>query len=186
MKKLPIFLLLIVIIGLTFSCKTEKAKPLIEANNVDADSLTAGDTTVYGVMIDGGMNSIVLLTDVGDTLIYIQHPDDSIDVVKGGKLEGDRFAIIGYKEYGDLILRNAINLTSLLGNWTSIDKDFEIKEGGKIVSNNHAERNAWTSWKIYNGKLVLSKDTFEILTLNDSMALENQNGIFMFNRKTKR
>ena len=83
-------------------------------------------------MLDGGMNSILLLTDKGDTLEIIQNPDDSTDVVKGGKLVGDRFAVIAYKEYGDLILRKAINITSLLGNWSSLDKSFEIRREEKL------------------------------------------------------
>ena len=92
--------------------------------------------------------------------------------------------MIGYRQYGDLFLRSAINLTSLLGNWTSLDRDFDIKEGGAIVSNIESERNPWTSWKIFNGRLVLSKDTFDVLELGpNSMSLENNEGIFVFSRK---
>lgn len=92
--------------------------------------------------------------------------------------------MIGYRQYGDLFLRSAINLTSLLGNWTSLDRDFDIKEGGTIVSNMESERNPWTSWKIFNGRLVLSKDTFDVLELGpNSMSLENNEGIFVFSRK---
>ena len=83
-----------------------------------------------------------------------------------------------------MMLQSAVNLTSLLGNWRSLDKDFEIKEGGTIVSNTEAESNPWATWKMYNGKLVLSKDTFDVMELGaDTMALENKNGIFLFGRK---
>ena len=134
-------------------------------------------------MVDGGMNSIVLLTDNGDTIVYLTNPNDTVDVVKGGKLNGDRFAIIGYKEYGDRFMRSAINLTSLLGNWISLDRNFEIKEDGTVTSSLQSEKNPWTSWKIWNGKLILSKDTFEVDNLGaDSLALENKNGIFVFTR----
>ena len=129
------------------------------------------------------MNSIVLLTDNGDTIVYLTNPNDTVDVVKGGKLNGDRFAIIGYKEYGDRFMRSAINLTSLLGNWISLDRNFEIKEDGTVTSSLQSEKNPWTSWKIWNGKLILSKDTFEVDNLGaDSLALENKNGIFVFTR----
>ena len=155
-----------------------------EPNANNADSLNAGDTTIYGTMLDGGMNSIVLLTDRGDTLEIIQNPEDTTEVVKGGKLIGDRFAVIAYKEYGDMMLRSAINITSLLGNWTSLDKNFEIKEGGEVTSNLQSEKNVWTSWKIYNGKLLLSRDTFDVIELGaDTMSLENKTGIFVFGRK---
>ena len=83
-----------------------------------------------------------------------------------------------------MILRNAINITSLLGNWTSLDKNFEIKEGGEVTSILQSEKNVWTSWKIFNGKLLLSRDTFDVIELGaDSMALENKAGIFVFERK---
>ena len=147
------------------------------------DSVSTNDSTIYGTMVDGGMNSIILLTDNGDTLEYLVNPDDTLEVVKGGKINGDRFAIIGYKEYGDNFMRSAINLTSLLGNWSSLDRNFEIKEGGSVTSSLQSEKNPWTSWKIWNGKLILSKDTFDIENLGaDTLSLENKAGIFVFTR----
>ena len=81
-------------------------------------------------------------------------------------------------------MRSAINLTSLLGNWCSLDRNFEIKEGGVVASNLQSERNAWTSWKMWNGKLILSKDTFDVESLGaDTLALENKEGIFVFTRE---
>ena len=80
-------------------------------------------------------------------------------------------------------MRSAINLTSLLGNWTSLDRNFEIKEGGTVSSTLQSEKNPWTAWKIWNGKLILSKDTFTVENLGaDSIALENKAGIFVFTR----
>ncbi len=184
MRKLP-FLFVIAILAITvIGCKNNKSKQVLVQNTSNSDSLNAGDSTIYGVMLDGGMNSILLLTDAGDTIEFLENPDDTLEVVKGGKLVGDRFAVIGYKQYGDLILRSAVNLTSLLGSWNSLDKDFELKEGGAIVSKIESERNPWSSWKMYNGQLVLSKDTFDILQLGaDTLSLENKDGIFIFTRK---
>lgn len=184
MKKSP-FILIFTLVALIFiGCKDNKKGKVIETNTSNAESLNAGDTTIYGTMIDGGMNSLVLVTDKGDTIEFISNPDDTTEVVKGGKLNGDRFAVIANNEYGEMMLQSAVNLTSLLGNWRSLDKDFEIKEGGTIVSNTEAESNPWTTWKMYNGKLVLSKDTFDVMELGaDTMALENKNGIFLFGRK---
>lgn len=184
MKKTPFLFFTIMIVLCIIGCKEQKTKPILEKNKITADSLNAGDSTVYGTMIEGGMNSLLLVTDAGDTIEYIENPDDTTEVVRGGKICGDKFAVIGYRQYGDLFLRSAINLTSLLGNWTSLDRDFDIKEGGTIVSNMESERNPWTSWKIFNGRLVLSKDTFDVLELGpNSMSLENNEGIFVFSRK---
>jgi len=182
MKKAPVLLVLMMVAAMFIGCKNEKAKPVIEKSTTATEVTNDGDTTIYGVMLDGGNHSLLLLTNEGDTLEFIENPDDTVEVVKGGKLAGDKFAVISYEEYGDRILRSAINLTSLLGNWKSLDKDFEIKEGGEILSNIEAEQNPWTNWRIYNGKLVLSKDTFEIIELSDSMELGNDNGNFVFGR----
>ncbi len=183
MRKAFYFIVSLLVLASAISCKDSKPKAVMTQENGQTDTLATGDSTVYGTMVDGGMNSIVLLTDNGDTIVYLTNPNDTVDVVKGGKLNGDRFAIIGYKEYGDRFMRSAINLTSLLGNWISLDRNFEIKEDGTVTSSLQSEKNPWTSWKIWNGKLILSKDTFEVYNLGaDSLALENKNGIFVFTR----
>jgi hypothetical protein len=79
--------------------------------------------------------------------------------------------------------QTVINLTTLVGKWTSIDKNFEIEEGGTVKSNVKAESNPWTSWKIFNGKLLLNRDTFNINLLGaDSLYLENSKGIYTYKR----
>ncbi len=183
MKRTFYFIMSLFILAIVFSCKDSKPKSVMSQTGEGEDSVSTNDSTIYGTMVDGGMNSIILLTDNGDTLEYLVNPDDTIEVVKGGKINGDRFAIIGYKEYGDNFMRSAINLTSLLGNWSSLDRNFEIKEGGTVTSSLQSEKNPWTAWKIWNGKLILSKDTFDIENLGaDTLSLENKAGIFVFTR----
>ena len=183
MRKTFYFIMFLFILAVAISCKDSKPKSVMSQINGTEDSVSTNDSTIYGTMVDGGMNSIILLTDNGDTVEYLVNPDDTLEVVKGGKINGDRFAIIGYKEYGDYFMRSAINLTSLLGNWTSLDRNFEIKEGGTVSSTLQSEKNPWTAWKIWNGKLILSKDTFTVENLGaDSIALENKAGIFVFTR----
>ena len=71
-----------------------------------------------------------------------------------------------------------------MGHWTSIDRNFEIEEGGTVRSSVKAETNPWTSWKILNGQLLLNRDTFDITSLGaDSLYIENRNGIFVFKRQ---
>ena len=102
----------------------------------------------------------------------------------GGLLAGDRLAVVkGQPIDGEMTAKKVINLTTLQGKWTSIDKNFEILEGGEVKSNVEAEKNPWTSWKILNGKLLLNRDTFEIDNIgSDSLELENRNGIFLYKR----
>lgn len=80
--------------------------------------------------------------------------------------------------------KKVINLTTLLGKWTSIDRNFDIKEGGVVESHVTAESRPYTDWKIVNGRLVLSADTFEVLDLGpDSLYLENDTVIYAFKRQ---
>ena len=183
MRKTFYFIMSLFILAVAISCKDNKPKSVMSQSGEVEDSVSTNDSTIYGTMVDGGMNSIILLTDNGDTLEYLVNPDDTLEVVKGGKINGDRFAIIVYKEYGDNFMRSAINLTSLLGNWSSLDRNFEIKEGGTVTSSLQSEKNPWTAWKIWNGKLILSKDTFDVENLGaDTLSLENKAGIFVFTR----
>ena len=124
MKRTFYFIMSLFILAVVISCKDSKPKSMMSETEEAEDSVATNDSTIYGTMVDGGMNSIVLLTDHGDTLEYLVNPNDTFEVVKGGKINGDRFAIIGYKEYGDNFMRSAINLTSLLGNWSSLDRNF--------------------------------------------------------------
>ena len=144
------------------------------------------DTTVYGTCGEGtAMHSLELITDAGDTIQYIigenEHGEQD---VQGGLLVGDRMAVIeGVGLDGEKEAKKVINLTTLLGKWVSIDKNFDILEGGVVRSNIRAESKPWTSWKILNGHLLLNKDTFDINKLgNDSLYLENKQGIFAYKR----
>lgn len=164
-------------------CK-KKEEHNLPTVNLNTEEVNQGDSTVYGECVDAAMNSISVLTSNGDTIEYIfDAPDDDADV-QGGVFLGDKMAIIGVKGAEENTAQKVINLTSLLGKWASLDKNFEIKDGGVVESNVAAESNPYTSWKIFNGRLVLSKDTFDVLNLGpDSLYLENDKGIFAYKRQ---
>ena len=106
------------------------------------------------------------------------------DVVCGGLYDGNKMAVMATPGEEGLVVRKAINVTSLMGRWTGLDKNFEIKDGGVVESHVQNESNPYTEWKILNGKLVLSKDTFNILSIgNDSLYLENEKGIYAYKRQ---
>lgn len=170
------------------ACDTRKEKPQAE----DTDEVVeVNDTTVYGVCGEGtSMHSLEIITDAGDTLVYTllsQDAETEVETasdVHGGLMAGDKMAVTGHKTADELVADRVINVTSLLGHWTSIDKNFTIEEGGTVRSAVKAETNPWTSWKILNGSLLLNRDTFAIEGLSaDSLYLENQNGIFTFKRQ---
>ncbi|MDD5861947.1 MAG: hypothetical protein PUD15_05225 [Prevotella sp.] len=185
MKKM---LMMAAVIGMVFAfagCKqsSKKATPVI--SQTEQTQKNDNDSTVYGVCGDGtAMHTLELITDAGDTLNYMIDDEEDQSPVVGGLFSGDRMAVIGHKEGGDLVATKIINLTTLTGKWMSLDKNFEILEGGQVKSYAKAENNPWTTWKILNGKLLLNKDTFDIDNLGaDSLYLENKNGIFTFKRQ---
>lgn len=169
------------------ACDAKKKQQIEDTDEV----VEVNDTTVYGVCGEGtSMHSLEIITDAGDTLVYtllsqdaeteVETPSD----VHGGLMAGDKMAVTGHKTADELVADRVINVTSLLGHWTSIDKNFTIEEGGTVHSAVKAETNPWTSWKILNGSLLLNRDTFAIDGLSaDSLYLENANGIFTFKRQ---
>lgn len=168
----------------TYGCKNNKTaapEQQTDSTQVVADN----DSTIYGICAEGtSMHSLQLLTDNGDTLQVLLN-DSLPDIVQGGLLEGDHLALIAsrHPEEG-LVAEKVVNLTSLLGKWTSIDKNFEIAEDGTVQNNVKAETNPWTSWRILNGHLLLNTDTFDICKLGpDSLYLENSKGIFTYKRQ---
>ena len=186
-----VFLVASIMLLALVGCNAKKEKPQsgAEVNDEIADS------TVYGVCGDGtSMHSLQLVTDAGDTLTYTILDSEAdldgevsggiVSNVEGGLMAGDKVAVTGLKVDGELIANRVINVTSLLGHWTSLDKNFEIEEGGTVRSSLKAETNPWTSWKILNGQLLLNRDTFDITSLGaDSLYIENQKGIYTFKRQ---
>ena len=187
MKK-KLYLLVALLSVATFTLTGCKNKPQQQETAVEKidDQQAEQDSTIYGVCGDNTMmHTVELISDAGDTLTFaLPDTDDGSVPVVGGLLAGDRLAVVkGPSVDGEMTAKKVINLTTLQGKWTSIDKNFEILEGGEVKSNVEAEKNPWTSWKILNGKLLLNRDTFEIDNIgSDSLEIENRNGIFLYKR----
>ena len=168
--------------------KKEANIPVIK----ETKAVAQGDETKFGECVNATSHSFQLVQIDGDTLDFIVEeqylsPEDSLvvgDVVCGGLYDGNKMAVMATPGEEGLVVRKAINVTSLMGRWTSLDKNFEIKDGGVVESHVQNESNPYTEWKILNGKLVLSKDTFNILSIgNDSLYLANEKGIYAYKRQ---
>lgn len=183
MKQLSLLFIAIAVMTLAMTgCKNKSQRNV--GDSIVTEEPTVTDSTVYGVCGENtAMHTLSLITDAGDTLEYVLDDTEESPVV-GGLLAGDRLAVVeGPEMDGEKSAKKVINLTTLLGKWTSLDKNFEIEEGGTVKSYVEAEKNPWTSWKILNGKLVLNRDTFAIDNLgSDSLYLENDKGIFVYKR----
>lgn len=172
------------------SCNGNKQKGSDTDVNTTTDAAT--DSTLYGICGEGtAMHTLQLITLTGDTLNLSLLPDDADDpdaatpaTVNGGLMCGDHLAVLATTTADGPVATKVINLTSLMGRWTSISRNFVIEEGGIVTSDVRAETHPYTSWKIYNGQLLLGRDTFNIVTLGpDSLAIENHNGIYLYKRQ---
>ena len=164
------------------ACSKKDAPTTGEGQSADSLSQNA-DTTIYGNCTEAAMSSFSLVNEHGDTLFFLLEEVDTIADVQGGIFEGDKLAVIAHTVDGELVAQKVININSLRGRWISLDKNFEIKDDGVVESSVEAESNPYTSWRIWNGLLILSKDTFNVLQLGpDSLYLENNTGIFTYKR----
>lgn len=140
------------------------------------------DSTVYGKCAEGtAMHTLELIKNNGDTVSFSLESSVGSADVQGGLQVGDSMAVVcGIDSDGVTTARKVINLTSLLGRWNSIEKAFEICPGGTVVSN-VKEPKPYTAWRIFNGRLVLSADTFEISFLGaDSLYLNRADGTYRY------
>lgn len=178
----------LVLLSCLMACNGNKQKNT--DNSAATDTATAADSTLYGICGEGtAMHTLQLITLTGDTLNLSLLPDDDDDAdtratVNGGLMCGDHLAVLATTTADGPIATKVINLTSLMGRWTSISRNFVIEEGGFVTSDVKAETRPYTSWKIFNGQLLLGRDTFNIVTLGpDSLAIENHNGIYLYKRQ---
>ncbi len=150
----------------------------------------AVDATMYGRCGEGtSMHHLELVRDNGDTLSLALLDDEEtgcVSDVQGGLHVGDRLAVMASRDYeGRDYAGKVVNLVSLLGKWSSFDASFEIREGG-VVAGGTGEGRPYTEWRILNGFLVLSADTFDIFHLGpDSLFLDGAGGMRGFRRVTR-
>lgn len=181
MKKLLYTFVCCALITSMISCNEKKQDA--DTNSSDSIATEIPDSAIYGIVNESTtMSNLVITTDEGKT-IEMEVNTDSLSDIQGGIFAGDRMAIITTKTENGMIVKKAINLTSLLGKWISLDRNFEINEDGVVKSNISAETKPYTAWSTINGNLVLNTDTFQVLLLGpDSLSLENNDGIFVYKR----
>lgn len=181
MKKLSIAVVLLASLVIA-GCGGKKNKTKVEY--VSTLKQEANDSTVYGKCGEGTMmNTLELVTDSGDTVVYSIEEAAARGDVKGGLLAGDRMAVVPTLDAdGNSAALSVVNITTLLGKWTCLDRSFELLADGSVHSN-VKEPHPYTSWKLFNGKLLLSSDTFSICSLgSDSLLLSNGNGTVGYRR----
>ncbi len=204
MKHLNIYYLALALSLTMVGCGNKSQQSSTDADSVQNTSVQVKDNTIYGICAEGtAMNTLQLITDNNDTLeISIVDAKDK-GMVLGGLQCGDRLAVMAKKGSYTYDAQEVINLNSLLGNWlmpNPIDgSDFvglRLKDGGIAESINQSST-FYKTWRIYNGKLVLTSqrdgggddeetDTFRIEKLGpDSLCIKSPEDKFEYSRSRK-
>ena len=142
------------------SCGNKSAQaPVSEEPDTTVVVTINRDSMVYGICGDGSvMNTLQLITDIGDTLtLSIAEANDKGKCL-GGFQSGDRMAVMLKNK---TVASMVINQSALLGDWVmpnpldgSSDMGIRIKEGG-IAESIDQPSLAYRSWKLFNGKLEI-------------------------------
>lgn len=188
MKRFYAILSIVALVAMVMGCKDKKtsdnAIDIDKSNALAADTLRV-DSTVYGVCgVNTAMHELELITDKGDTLMCEYNLDEKMaEEVQGGIEAGNRLAVILSRNVEGTYATKVINLTSLCTKWTSLERNIEFMPDGSVIST-VKEPHAYTHWHIFNGHLVISADTFDIMRLGpDSLTLKNNNGLWTFKRQ---
>ena len=111
--------------------------------------------------------------------------------IQGGLYAGDLICVTTMPSAEDpargmKMVRKAVNITSLMGHWTSLDRNFYIKENGVVENKNAVESKPYNSWQMCNCQLILNADTFDIIALTpDSLTLEGKDGVYSYKRLSR-
>jgi len=137
------------------------------------------DTTIYGQCgVNTAMHTLELISERGDTMTFAYEND-----AQGGLNVGDKLAVIASHDKDEPVATRIINITSMMGKWSDLQRSIELNEDGSVVSN-VSEPRPYVSWSICNGKLVLSSDTFDVEQIGpDSLYLRNKRGTIGLRRR---
>lgn len=179
MKK--IYLPLLAITALLAGCGQKKTQtPQAEAPQ---DSIEEADTSHYGLCGEATTMHTLQLISGADTLLFALCDGDSLTDVQGGLTVGDTLAVVGGAA-GEALqpARKVVNITSLMGRWVALDRQFALLPDGKVESQ-AGEPHAPGRWRLLNGRLILPPDTFDIATLGpDSLYLHHHGKTLGFRR----
>ena len=164
------------VLAIAAGCRDGSKKNIVMRQR--AAAVAVADSTVYGICgRSTAMNTLELITEGGDTLELSLNEANEHGNVVGGLAVGDRMAVVISRGHGDAgVAGMVVNISSLLGKWARIGEMFEICDSG-IVKSTVKEPRPYTEWKIVNGMLVLSPDTFGITSIGHDSLFLVKNGV---------
>ena len=176
--------------------KTEK----VPFDNGDSADVANADPTIYGVCAEGtAMNTLQLITDMGDTLSIDISTAQENNKVFGGMHVGDRMAVVPNSGKDTALM--VVNQATLLGNWVmpnpldgSDEVGISIKEGG-IAEGIQQSSIVYRTWRLTRGQLeiVMMREggseedeiyLYDIVKLGaDSLVYKDGEEIFEYSRQ---
>lgn len=158
MKKYAVIAIVLSVVLTMFSCNGKRDQ--VPFDNGDSLDVANADPTIYGVCgEETSMNTLQLITDMGDTLsLDISEAQDNGRVL-GGIQVGDRMAVLPTADKTAAV--QIINQATLLGDWVmpnpldgAYDVGISIKEGGVVegISQNGI---TYKTWRLPRGKLEM-------------------------------
>ena len=158
MKKLAVFTIVLAVVMMIAACGGKSEK--VPFDNGDSSEVANADPTIYGVCAEGtAMNTLQLITDMGDTLSFDISAAQENNQVFGGMHVGDRMAVIPDAEKTSAVM--VINQATLLGNWVmpnpldgSDEVGISIKEGG-IAEGIDQSNIVYRTWRLNRGQLEI-------------------------------
>lgn len=205
MKKIGVIMLMAAAALTAGSCGSKGGGQPQEQVDEEPDSTVTvsinRDSTVYGICIDGSaMNTLQLLTDVGDTLSLSIAEANSKGKCYGGFQVGDRMALMLKDENTAKLV---INQSALLGDWVmpnpldgSSEMGIRIKEGG-IAESIDQPAMIYRSWRIFNGKLeivairdgggdMMETNLYELVAIGpDSLVFRDAEDLYEYSRQVE-
>jgi hypothetical protein len=158
--------------------------------DIEDEMVGVADSAIYGTVGDAtSMHVLTIVTDNGREMAVAMNQDTIPSDIQGGLYAGDNICVTTKPDPSDprkgmKVIAKAVNITSLLGHWTSLDRNFTMKENGIIEGKNNIESKPYTSWQMRNCQLILNADTFDIIALTpDSLILEGDDGVYGYKRK---
>ena len=158
MKKLGVITVVACAVLMMGSCGG--ATKQVPFDNGDSADIVNADPTIYGICGDAtAMNTLQLITDMGDTLMLDISDAQDNNQVLGGMQAGDRMAVLPNADRTAAEL--VINQATLLGNWVmpnpidgSDEVGISIKEGG-IAESIDQSNITYKTWRLSRGKLEI-------------------------------
>ena len=160
--------------------------------DLEDEIFEGNDSALYGKGGDAtSMHVLTVVSDEGQETAIAMNQDTIPSDIQGGLYAGDLICVTTMPSAEDpargmKMVRKAVNITSLMGHWTSLDRNFYIKENGVVENKNAVESKPYTSWQMCNCQLILNADTFDIIALTpDSLTLEGKDGVYAYKRLSR-